>query len=81
MRDRARPCTGANPPDPAVMFLKPVSAQYYDEIRMNQVSDAGKGAYLYLDTPEEADHALGDDERFLTIMEVAARDVQLSTSS
>lgn len=60
------------------MFLKPVSAQYYDEIRMNQVSDAGKGAYLYLDTPEEADHALGDDERFLTIMEVAARDVQLS---
>ncbi len=54
------------------------TAHYYDEILMNQVSDAGKGAYVYLDTPDEADLLFGDDERFLTIMEVAARDVQLS---
>jgi len=54
------------------------TASYYDEILMNQVSDAGKGAYIYLDTPDEADRVLGDDERFLTIMEVAAREVQLS---
>jgi Ca-activated chloride channel homolog len=56
------------------------TAHYYDEILMNQVSDAGKGAYVYIDTAEEADRLFGDDERFLTVMEVAAREVQLSVT-
>ena len=54
------------------------TARGYVEELMNQVTDAGKGAYVYIDTAEEADRVFGDDERFLTVMEVAARDVQLS---
>ena len=54
------------------------SVRYYYDALMNQVSDAGKGAYLHIDSPEEADRIFGDDQRFLSIMEVAARDVRLS---
>ncbi len=56
------------------------TASYYVEYLMNEVTDAGKGAYVYIDTPDEAAHIFGDDERFLTVMEVAARDVRLSVT-
>jgi len=54
------------------------TAHYFDERLMNQVTDAGKGAYVYIDTADEADHIFGDDERFLSVMEVAAREVHLA---
>ena len=49
----------------------------YDDRLMDSVSDLGKGAYVYIDTAAEAATMFGDDERFLTVMEIAARDVQL----
>ena len=50
----------------------------YQDLLMNQVTDAGKGAYVYVDDVDEAAEIFGDDERFQSVMEVAARDVQLS---
>ncbi len=52
-------------------------ANSYDDRLMDAVSDLGKGAYVYIDTEDEAAVMFGDDERFLTVMEIAARDVQL----
>ena len=54
------------------------SAGYFQDLLMNQVTDAGKGAYLFVDTAEEVKRSFGDDDRFISLMEVAARDVQLS---
>ncbi len=50
----------------------------YDDKLMDTITDAGKGAYVYIDTEDEAGRTFGDDERFLTVMEIAAREVQLS---
>jgi Ca-activated chloride channel family protein len=50
-------------------------ADQYDDGLMNTVTDAGRGAYVYLDGPAEAARVLG--ERFDEIMEIAARGVQV----
>ncbi|MDP7112119.1 MAG: VWA domain-containing protein [Myxococcota bacterium] len=50
----------------------------YDDKLMDTITDAGKGAYVYIDTEEEAARTFGDDQTFLTVMEIAAREVQLS---
>ena len=42
---------------------------------MDLVTDAGRGAYVYLDSPEEATKVI--DERFDEIMNVAARNVRV----
>jgi len=53
-------------------------AQDYSDVLMDQITDAGKGAYVYLDGLDETGALLGNEARFLSIMEVAAREVQLS---
>lgn len=47
---------------------------YSDEL-MDIVTDAGRGAYVFLDSPEEATAILAD--RFDEVMDVAARGVQI----
>ena len=49
---------------------------YRDDL-MNHVTDAGKGAYIFIDTKEEAIKMFGDPKRFLANFEVAARDVKM----
>ncbi len=49
----------------------------YNDYLMNEVTDAGKGAYVYIDTAEEAHRIFGDGTRFLSIAEVIARDVRM----
>ena len=48
----------------------------YSDHLMDTVTDLGKGAYLYIDTAEEA-RAMFTGDRFVTNTEIAARDVQL----
>ena len=50
----------------------------YSDTLMDVVTDAGRGAYVYLDTPEAAKRILAD--RFDEVMEVAARGVQVELS-
>lgn len=50
-------------------------ADYYNDILMDAVTDKGRGAYIYLDRPEEANAMFVD--RFDETMEVAARGVQV----
>ncbi len=50
----------------------------YSDLLMDVVTDAGRGAYVYLDTPDEAKRILAD--RFDEVMEVAARGVQVELS-
>jgi Ca-activated chloride channel family protein len=45
---------------------------------MNQVTDTGRGAYVYLDSAAEAQRMLG--ERFLSVVDVAARGVRLEVT-
>ena len=52
-------------------------ASFYNDELMDQVTDAGKGAYLYVDSPSEADRMFGESERFLANTTVAARDVRM----
>ncbi|MFO8073923.1 MAG: hypothetical protein R6V85_18835, partial [Polyangia bacterium] len=47
----------------------------YNEQLMDAVTDAGKGAYIFIDTQQEVEKMFGD--RFLENIEVAARDVQV----
>ncbi len=47
----------------------------YNDRLMDALTDAGKGAYIYLDTPQEAAAMWG--ERFVSNVQVAARDVQV----
>ena len=49
----------------------------YSDDLMDAVTDAGKGAYVYLDDEDEAAVLFGDDQRFLSVMEIAARAVQV----
>jgi Ca-activated chloride channel homolog len=44
---------------------------------MDTITDAGKGAYVFLDSDLEAGAIFGDDDRFLSVMEIAARGVQV----
>ena len=50
------------------------SAGYNDHL-MDQVTDAGKGAYVFVDRPQEAHRMLG--EHFLSNVAVVARNVQM----
>ncbi|MFO0589511.1 MAG: von Willebrand factor type A domain-containing protein [Polyangiaceae bacterium] len=50
-------------------------ATAYTDDLMNLVTDAGRGAYVYLDSPDEATKLF--DDRFDEIMNVAARAVQV----
>ncbi len=51
------------------------SAQTYQDALMDAVTDAGKGAYLFIDSPEEAERMFG--ENFVSLASVAARDVKM----
>jgi len=51
------------------------SAYSYDDDLMDTVTDAGRGAYVYIDDEDEAAVIFGDDERFVSVMEIAARAV------
>lgn len=50
----------------------------YSDVLMNEVTEAGKGAYVYLDSPAEAEETLG--ERFEEVMDIAARNVQIAVT-
>ncbi|MEJ7729973.1 MAG: von Willebrand factor type A domain-containing protein [Polyangiaceae bacterium] len=50
-------------------------ADGYDDALMDLVTEAGRGAYVYLDSTEEAGHVFG--ARFAEVMDVAARDVRV----
>ena len=50
-------------------------ADKYDDALMDLVTEAGRGAYVYLDSAEEAANVFG--ARFTEVMDVAARDVRL----
>ena len=52
----------------------------YDDTLMDAITDAGKGAYVFVDSEDEAEAIFGDDERFLSVMEIAARDVRLAVT-
>jgi len=47
----------------------------YNDTLMDAVTDAGRGAYIFVDRPEEAYRMFG--ERFLQSVQIAARDVQV----
>jgi len=47
----------------------------YNDNLMDALTDAGRGAYVYIDSPEEAQHLLAD--RFTETMDIAARSVQV----
>lgn len=47
----------------------------YNDSLMNTITDKGKGAYIFIDSMDEAQKMFG--ERFLSNVEVAARDVQV----
>ena len=49
---------------------------YYNDKLMNEVTDAGKGAYIYVDTAPEAQKQFAD--RFMENLEIAAMDVRLT---
>jgi Ca-activated chloride channel homolog len=53
-------------------------ASGYSDYLMDVVTDKGRGAYIYLDKPEEAQHMFVD--RFDETMEVAARGVQVEVT-
>jgi Ca-activated chloride channel homolog len=52
-------------------------ASYYSDGLMDGITDSGRGAYVFIDDADEAEVIFGDDERFLSVMEVAARSVQV----
>jgi len=49
----------------------------YDDTLMDDVTAAGKGAYVFVDTVGEAAGMFGDPDRFVSLFEIAARDVEL----
>lgn len=50
--------------------------EYYSDALMDTVTDSGRGAYVYLDSPAEASRIFSD--RFAETTEIAARGVQVS---
>jgi Mg-chelatase subunit ChlD len=51
------------------------TSAFYDDTLMDAVTDAGKGAYLFIDSPEEAEKMFG--QNFVALASVAARDVKM----
>ena len=51
------------------------SGTYHDAL-MDDVTDSGKGAYVYVDSRDEAERQFGDPDRFVANMAVAARNVR-----
>jgi Ca-activated chloride channel family protein len=47
----------------------------FEDLLLDSVTDAGKGAYIYIDTKEEAYKMFGD--HFISNLDVAARDVEV----
>ena len=58
------------------IYLAAIGTGNIQEQFMDQVTDLGKGAYLYIDSDAEADKLLGG-ERFLSTLDLAAKNVQL----
>jgi Ca-activated chloride channel family protein len=56
----------------------PTNPGYYNDDLMDAVTDAGKGSYIFIDSAGEAARMFG--ERFISNVEVAARDVRLELS-
>ena len=52
----------------------------YNDTLMDDVTDEGKGAYIYIDTMEEADRMFAEESNFIANMEIAARDVHVSVT-
>lgn len=50
----------------------------FNDTLMNAVTDAGRGAYVYLDSLAEAERMLG--ERYLQVVDLAARSVRLEVT-
>jgi Ca-activated chloride channel family protein len=50
----------------------------FNDTLMNAVTDAGRGAYVYLDSAAEAERMLG--ERYLQVVDLAARSVRLEVT-
>jgi Ca-activated chloride channel family protein len=50
----------------------------FNDTLMNAVTDAGRGAYVYLDRTAEAERMLG--ERYLQVVDLAARSVRLEVT-
>lgn len=66
----------ANDNDKEGIYLVGVAVgEGFNDTLLNVVTDAGNGAYLYVDSEEEADKML--DERFAETFQVAARDVRV----
>jgi Ca-activated chloride channel family protein len=53
-------------------------ARTYSDALMDEVTDLGKGAYLFVDSADEAGRSFADPDRFLANIAVAARNVQVS---
>jgi hypothetical protein len=49
----------------------------YSDDLMDEVTDAGKGAYLFVDSTQEAERMFGDPVRFLANTTIIARDVRM----
>ncbi|MDD5309672.1 MAG: VWA domain-containing protein [Deltaproteobacteria bacterium] len=49
----------------------------YDDTLMDDVTDAGKGAYVFIDTLAEADRMFDDPDRLISLLDIAARNVQV----
>ena len=77
-KDEALIAAAAKDGDKEAIYLVGVGvgdAWNYNDTLMNSVTDAGKGAYVFVDSPAEADIAFTD--AFLRHVEVAARSVQV----
>ncbi|MBW2276052.1 MAG: VWA domain-containing protein, partial [Deltaproteobacteria bacterium] len=53
------------------------NAYGFNEELMNEVTDAGKGAYVFIGDASEAERMFGEPDKFLSIIDVAARDVRM----
>jgi len=49
----------------------------YDDTLMDRVTDAGKGAYLFIDSEDEAEIMFGKSSNMIANLDIAARDVRV----
>ncbi|MGB1698979.1 MAG: hypothetical protein ACPHRO_03425, partial [Nannocystaceae bacterium] len=56
------------------------SAGGYNDTLMDDMTDLGKGAYLYVDDEAEAYRMFGNADRFLSNLSIVARDVQVEVT-
>ena len=56
------------------------SGSAYRDALMDEMTDRGKGAYLYVDTQAEADRMFAEPVRFLSNISIVARDVQVQVT-